>query len=753
VDSTSSSSDAGDLRLGKRAVDRGLITMDQLRDALVQHARMAPVTTKETTASRFAQLLRERGFITESQLESLLEEDRIATSVSLTPPPVPKGGELGTFGKFRLRSEIGRGGMGLVYEAHDGDLDRRVALKVLLSSPNAEPQERELEEERFVREARLSAKLKHPHIVSVYEAGVIHGRRYIAMEFINGQPLSLWRKKGSITVRQQVAILRDIALAVHHAHEEGIIHRDLKPGNVLIDGRNEPHVADFGLAKFLGNDVSQSFTVEGRVVGTPTYMSPEQVRGAKTIDRRTDIYSMGVMLYEIITGRLPFEGQTAMEVMMKAANDPVQAPHKITTVQLNPAVFRSLESICLKAMSRHPDDRYPDARKFAGDLTRWLEGHTVRAAGRWMRRALRRAAIAAGAVLVVLGLAMFGFRPRRPDAAAPAPGARATSSIAAAPRTAVAPVSYEAGGPSPDSGLRLCLGAGEDCRVDKYEGKAVLRPARPDGQAVFLRFDVDDRWAPTVPTAELEIQYFDAGPAWSNFSVEYDSMDARCPQEGTYKRAGMVVLEGSRRWRSARFIFTCPRLENRMEQGADIRLGSDRAEMIIHRMELRPWTPPVAFAGPPANVEGEGLRPGLVGEYHAGTHLADPRKRVVDADLVFDWAGPAWAGGPADQFSIRWSGGVRVPAKGRYLLDVQSDDGVRVFVGGRLTISNWTPHAPMTDAAVCDLETGYFPLQVEYFEQGGGAYLRVCWFRERDGRMWPVDPPPYVHLASLESPK
>src|SRR5436190_20666279 len=122
--------------------------MDQLRDALVQHARMAPVTTKETTASRFAHLLLERHLITSSQLESLLTEDRIATSVSRTPPPVAKGGDLGPFGKFRLRSEVGRGGMGLVYEAHDADLDRRVALKVLLSSPNAEAEERELEEER-----------------------------------------------------------------------------------------------------------------------------------------------------------------------------------------------------------------------------------------------------------------------------------------------------------------------------------------------------------------------------------------------------------------------------------------------------------------------------------------------------------------------------------------------------------------------------------------------------------------------------
>ncbi|MBI3858587.1 MAG: hypothetical protein HY293_23115 [Planctomycetes bacterium] len=173
----------------------------------------------------------------------------------------------------------------------------------------------------------------------------------------------------------------------------------------------------------------------------------------------------------------------------------------------------------------------------------------------------------------------------------------------------------------------------------------------------------------------------------------------------------------------------------------------------MHRIEVRPWTPPVAFGGPPSGVETETLRPGLLGEYHAGIALSDPRRRVVDGDLVFEWTGPAWEGGPADQFSIRWTGGVRAPARGRYLVDVQSDDGVRVSVGGRLVVSNWTAHAPMTDAAICELEPGYFPIQVDYYEQGGGAYLRVCWFREHKGRMWPVDPPPYFHLAISERPK
>jgi serine/threonine protein kinase len=720
-------------------VDRGLITRDQLRDALVQHARLP--ASDFSAASRFGQLLREKGYITSSQLDVLLDEERTASSVS-TPAAPPS---LGSFGKFALRAEVGRGGMGLVYDAHDNDLDRRVALKVLLSSPNAEPKERELDEERFIREARLSAKLKHPHIVSVYEAGAIHGRRYIAMEFIDGQPLSEWRRKGSITIRQQVSILRDIALAVHHAHEQGIIHRDLKPGNVLVDGQNEPHVADFGLAKFLGQNVAQSFTAEGRVVGTPTYMSPEQVRGSGSVDRRTDVYSMGVMLYEILTGRLPFEGQTAMEVMVKAANDPVKPPSKATTVQMNPVHFSALEAVCLKAMSKRADDRYSDARKFADDLSRWLGGHQVRAARRWLRRRSRRiAAVATALLLASVGLGLFAFRSRDPR-----PGAGTPGTAAPDVPTSRMSVFFDAGSLSSDSGLRLRLAAAGDCRFEEIEGSTAVKPARREGRtADFLHFDVDDRWAATVPMAELEIQYFDSGPEWSNISVEYDSMDPRWPLDGTFKRAGMLLLQGTRRWKSARFLLTCPRLENRMDLGADIRLGTERADMTIRRVELRPWTPPVAFAGPPSAVDPERIRPGLLGEYHTGIHLADPRRRVVDPDLAFEWVGPAWDGGPADQFSIRWTGGVRAPAKGRYLVDVQSDDGVRVFVGGRLIISNWTAHAPTTDAAICDLDAGFYPLQVEYFQQGGGAFLRVCWFRERHGRMWPVDPPPYVQLAT-----
>jgi len=718
------------LRLGKRALDRGLITAEQLKIALVQHARDPQ---GGGTSPRLAEILLEKGYLTATQLETLVAEEKTASkTASRRYPARPVDSTLESFGKFKLLREVGRGGMGVVYEAHDRDLDRRVALKLLLVSPNANAKEASLDEERFVREARLSAKIRHRNIVAVYEAGTINTRRYIAQEFVDGLPLSDWRRKGSVTVRQLVAILRDIAVALHDAHEAGIIHRDLKPGNVLIDRNNEPHVTDFGLAKFVGQNVMQSFTAEGRVVGTPTYMSPEQVRGASTIDRRTDIYSLGVMLYEILTGRLPFDGDTAMEIMMKAVNTPVKEPSKITTLQMNPLVFSALEAICLKAMSKQPDDRYPDARKLADDLTGWLDGSKVRVRSPRFRR--RVAAAAAGSVLLLVA-GWLALRPPSPSpAAAPAPSAPGRASVI-----------FDAGRMSEDHGLRLRTSSQHECRLEVIEGKAVAKPVRPDGSPGFLFLDVDDAWAEGGSMAEIVIEYFDSAPAWSNFAVEYDSMDPRWPHEGTYKRAGLVVLQGTRTWRTARLLLTSPRLENRMEMGADLRFGPDRGEILVSRVEIRRWTPAVAFAGAPAAAPGVPQQPGLAAEYHDGIHLANLKKTAVDDNLLFDWQGPAWRGGPQDQFSIRWTGAIRPARKGRYLVEVQSDDGVRIFVGGREVISNWTNHPPLTDAAVCDLDAGTYPLKVEYFDGGGGAYLRVAWFEERSGRMWPVDPPPYVH--------
>ena len=321
-----------------------------------------------------------------------------------------------TLGKYKLLRTVGRGGMGVVHEALDVQLKRRVALKIMLTSANADSEEVKQEVERFIREAQVAAKLSHPNIVTVYEAGVIDGKNYIAMEFVDGQSLASWaRKSGSVTIRQQVRLLRDVALAVHHAHEEGVLHRDLKPMNVLVDGKNQPFVTDFGLAKQMGKDVDASLTLSGKIVGTPAYMSPEQALGEK-VDRRTDVYSLGCMLYEVLTGRPPYRGESPVEILTKVLRDDIPTPsHLGRTLGMAP-VDRTVEAICMKALARKPSGRYPTASAFAEDLTKWLKGHEVKvsipAGG---RKLPRRAVPLAGAAAVVLAVALAAVVILRPS--------------------------------------------------------------------------------------------------------------------------------------------------------------------------------------------------------------------------------------------------------------------------------------------------------------------------------------------------
>jgi serine/threonine protein kinase len=283
------------------------------------------------------------------------------------------------FGKYQIVRELGRGGMGIVYEALDGALGRKVALKLMVVSPLAKPEEARNEGERFLREAQLSAGLpKHPHIVGVYEVGVVDGRRYLTMELIEGKPMSEWRKAESVTLRDEIEVLRLVALAVHHAHEHGVIHRDLKPPNILIDEKKEPHVTDFGLAKMVGENLSVSLTGAGMVVGTPAYVSPEQAEGSKSVDRRTDVYALGVMLFETVTGRPPFTGETPIEILMKASKNPVPSVTTMMKVRLSPAQTKGLDDICHKALAKKAQDRYRDAAAFAADLDKWLHGQEVK---------------------------------------------------------------------------------------------------------------------------------------------------------------------------------------------------------------------------------------------------------------------------------------------------------------------------------------------------------------------------------------
>jgi len=347
-----------DEQLGRKAVDQGLISEHQLSDLLDRLDESAvPGQPPSTLRAAFVS----NGVLTQEQVDALLE----------TPPPPER------MGRYKLGRKLGRGGMGVVYEAEDRDLGRKVAIKMLRVTSDSDPAELAEDEERFVREGRFCAALpKHPNIVSVYEAGVLGDRRYIAMELIEGVQFQEWRDRKSTMLRHKISVLRDVALAVDHAHRHGVIHRDLKPANILIDGQNAPHVTDFGLAKQDAKVNGGSLTGSGFLLGTPAYVSPEQAQGARDVDRRTDVWSLGIMLYEVLTGRLPFQGMNALDIVIKTIRDPISPPSTTRRTTLA-STDKSLETICMRALCKAPEDRYPSAAAMAEDLTRWLEGRRV----------------------------------------------------------------------------------------------------------------------------------------------------------------------------------------------------------------------------------------------------------------------------------------------------------------------------------------------------------------------------------------
>ncbi|HVM02866.1 MAG TPA: protein kinase, partial [Acidimicrobiales bacterium] len=270
--------------------------------------------------------------------------------------------------RYEILRQVARGGMAEVYLARDQLLDRRVALKVLFPELSVDRSF----VERFRREAQSAANLSHPNIVSVYDWGEEDDTYFIVMEYIDGRPLSaLLRAQGPLLADRAASIGADVAAALAFAHRNGVVHRDVKPGNVLLDANDHVKVTDFGIARAANS--TENLTQTGAVMGTATYFSPEQAQGYG-VDRRSDVYSLGVVLYEMVTGRPPFAGDNPLTIAYKHVREAPVPPR-----QINPAIPAAFEAIVLQAMAKDPDDRYATADELRADLVRYQQGRPVMA--------------------------------------------------------------------------------------------------------------------------------------------------------------------------------------------------------------------------------------------------------------------------------------------------------------------------------------------------------------------------------------
>ena len=316
------------------------------------------------------------------------------------------------FGDYELLEEVARGGMGVVFRARQRSLNRTVAVKMIVSGQLASKSA----VRRFRREAEAAAKLDHPNIVPIYEVGVEDDQHFYSMKLVEGKNLAqalprivVGRGSRDPAGERRVArLMTKIAEALAFAHHHGVLHRDLKPSNILIDGAGEPHLTDFGLAKIVG-DEEEGLTVTAGVLGSPCYMAPEQASGGgDAVTTDTDVYGLGVVLYEMLTGRPPFKGKTTVEVIRQVVDREVDPPRKQV-----PHLSRDIETICLKCLQKEPAARYESAKSVADELGRFVRGEPIQArpvgdGERLVRWAQRNPALAVLSVVAVLAV-VLGF--------------------------------------------------------------------------------------------------------------------------------------------------------------------------------------------------------------------------------------------------------------------------------------------------------------------------------------------------------
>src|SRR4051812_1682137 len=364
-----------DVAKGKPCDAEGLIAAhpdlaDELRQFLADHRRIQQLADSSQAVCRNGTDLNAAPTRACSGNSTPGSQDLISFSQLDLPSQLGDGSReslLSRFGDYELLNEIAHGGMGVVYKARQVSLNRIVAVKMILRGALASNEDIE----RFTLESKAVAKLAHPQIVVIHDVGRCDDQYYYSMEFIEGRSLAEVIRGGPVAPRKAAEYVEQIARAIHFAHQNGVVHRDVKPSNVLVDDSGRARVTDFGLAKHV--DRGDDLTLTGQIVGTPAYMAPEQITNRRgEIGPACDIYAMGALFYELLTGRPPFTARNHFGTLLQVLECEPQRPR-----QLNPNVPRDLEVICLKCLEKEPQRRYSSAAELADDLSRFLAGDSI----------------------------------------------------------------------------------------------------------------------------------------------------------------------------------------------------------------------------------------------------------------------------------------------------------------------------------------------------------------------------------------
>ena len=518
-----------------------------------------------------------------------------------------------TVGSYRIIEQVGLGGMATVFKAYDPGTERYVAIKIISPQFAQHPEFRE----RFRREAKAIANLEHPRIVPVHAFGEEGETAYLVLRYMDTGTLRDLVNEHPMDLAEASRLIVQIAGALDYAHRNGVIHRDVKPSNVLIDSEGNSYLTDFGIAKIV--EATIELTRTGTAMGTPQYMSPEQCRGDKKLTAATDIYSLGVMMYQMVTGRVPFDADTPLAVIHQHLNDPLPPPR-----QINPEISEAMEKVLLKALAKDPEDRYSTAAEFAaavsgaGRAAPTERAPVASAAAPLPAKpksesgGLRRfwwvgASLGALGLIAVLAIG-FWSRPRTEErveeTASDVPAALATSQLAAVAPTAGIVLAEETTTPSGPAfasyeAVSVNLGSANLefglMQLD-FDGDGLTGPVTIGGRDArvtistgaptrYIYIHIDPSFIFRQESEVLvSVEYFDKGSQM--FGLDYDSNDPAAPISGAFKSTEMVQLENSGQWRTATFHFNDAYFADRQHDGADFRISTSDDDLYVDQVTV-----------------------------------------------------------------------------------------------------------------------------------------------------------------------